>query len=118
MERVESELFKDNKKRLKREQKGCLICGSTEDLEVHHFICAYAMQKEVDYTLLKAMCERFDVYGYASAMQEEPIQSVDDIRNLVLLCEGHHKRADHGIHNVPFGNWIMQSVRGKENENR
>ena len=118
MERVESELFKANKKRLKQEQRGCFICGATEDLEVHHLVCAYAKQQEVDYEQLKAACLSFDIYGYSEKMVTEPITSVDDIRNLILLCEGHHKRMDHGIHNVTFGDWIMQRVRGKANENR
>lgn len=117
MERIESNLFRANRAKLKAEQGGCFICGSTEDLEVHHFVCAYAKRQNVDFNLLKAACESFDVYGYAAAMHTVPMDSVDDIRNLVLLCEGHHKRIDHGIHNVPFGDWIIQKVRGKDNEN-
>lgn len=110
MERVESSLFKENRKRLKEEQQGCFICGSTEDLEVHHMVCPYVKRQEVDFEVLKIACAAFDVYGYSSAMQEQPITSVDDIRNLILLCEGHHKRADHGIHNVTFADWIIQKV--------
>ena len=111
MERIESRLFKINKEKLKAEQKGCFICGSQEDLEVHHMVCPYAKREEVNFAELKAVCEAFDVYGYSRVLASQPITCVDDIRNLILLCEGHHKRADHGIHNVTFADWIMQKVR-------
>ena len=80
-------------------------------------MCPYARQKEVDYKKLKEACESIDVYGYGEEMKNIPITSVDDIRNLVNVCECHHKRADHGIHNIPFADWLMQKVR-MENEDR
>lgn len=114
MERVESNLFRANKEKLKVEGHGaCFICGTTEEIEVHHIMCPYARQKEVSFTALKEVCEIFDVYGYSKEMQSIPFTSVDDIRNLICLCKGHHKRADHGIHNVPFADWLMQKI-GKE----
>ena len=111
MERVESLLFRSNKEKLKQDGHGvCYICGTTEQLQTHHLMCPYAKQKQVDYDQLKAVCEQFDVYGYGKAMKTIPITSVDDIRNLINLCEGHHKRQDHGIHNIPFADWLMQKV--------
>ena len=118
MERVESQLFRANKIKLKEEGHGsCFICGTTEKINTHHMMCPYAKQKEVDYDKLKSVCEVVDVYGYAEQMKSISITSVDDIRNLINVCEGHHKRADHGIHNVPFADWLIQKVR-VDNENR
>ena len=118
MERVESNLFKANKVKLKKDgHHKCFICGSTEKINTHHLVCPYARQKEVDYEKLKEACESIDVYGYGEEMKNIPITSVDDIRNLVNVCECHHKRADHGIHNIPFADWLMQKVR-MENEDR
>lgn len=118
MERVESHLFRANKIKLKEEGHAqCFICGTTEKINTHHMMCPYAKQKEVDYDKLKSVCEVVDIYGYAEQMKDIPITSVDDIRNLINVCEGHHKRADHGIHNVPFADWLIQKVR-VENENR
>lgn len=119
MERVESLLFRANKEKLKAEgNKKCFICGTDQEIEVHHIFCAWSRQQEADYEKLKEVTLCFDVYGYSHEMKEQAITSVDDIRNLICLCEGHHKRTDHGIHNIPFGDWIMQRVKGETNENR
>ena len=115
MERVESLLFKANKSKLYADKHfQCFICGAKTGLNVHHFICQWANKEKVDFNVLKVMCERFDVYGYAEQMQELPITSIDDIRNLMVLCEGHHKRADHGIHNLTFADFMLEKVRKKE----
>lgn len=115
MERVESILFRENKKKLEEEgHSSCFICGSTEQIETHHMMCGYKNRENVDYKALKKMCECFDVYGYGEQMKEIEMTSVDDIRNLVNLCQGHHKRADHGIHNIPFADWLMQKVRKEQ----
>ena len=112
MERTESLLYRANRARLYAEGHGvCLICKTKEDLQVHHMMCPYAKQRDVDYQKLKQTCESFDVYGYSAAMLGVPLTSVDDIRNLIVLCQSHHKRADHGIHNIPFADWLMQKVR-------
>lgn len=111
MARVESMLYKSNKQKLKAEQRSCYICNSTEDLEVHHFICPYVKRQEVNFEKMKEVSEHIDLYGYAKEMQSIPITSVDDIRNLVLLCQGHHKRRDNGIHNIPLADWLMLKVK-------
>ena len=117
MERTESLLYRANKARLYAEGHGvCFICGKKEDLQVHHMMCPYAKQREVDYQKLKQTCESFDVYGYSAAMLDVPMTSVDDIRNLIVLCQSHHKRADHGIHNIPFADWLMQKVRASHED--
>lgn len=112
MERVESLLFRKNKQKLKNEGHGqCFICGSTENINTHHMMCPYAKQGEVDYHKLKEVCEAMDIYGYSEQLKDIPLTSVDDIRNLINVCEGHHKKSDCGIHNVPLADWLMQKVR-------
>lgn len=116
MERVESNLFRANKVKLEMDGHGCcFICGTTKNIETHHMMCPYAKKESIAYDQLKLVCERFDIYGYAAEMKDLPITSVDDIRNLINVCEGHHKRHDHGIHNIPFADWLMQKIR-KEQE--
>lgn len=110
--RVESLLYKANRARLFADGFGfCFICGSKEQLQAHHVLCPYAKQNEIDYDVLTDLVSRIDFYGYGRSMFGQPVTSVDDIRNLVILCEAHHKRADHGIHNVPFADWLMQKAR-------
>ena len=117
MERVESLLFKANKSKVYADKHfQCFICGAKTDLNVHHFICQWANKDRVDFEALKEMCEIFDVYGYGEKMKELPITSIDDIRNLLVLCEGHHKRADHGIHNLTFADFMLQKVGEKKND--
>ena len=112
MERVESNLFRANKEKLKEEGHGyCFICGTGEQIETHHMMCPYAKKDNVDFEKLKKACEAFDVYGYSKAMKDIPITSVDDIRNLINVCQGHHKRADHGIHNIPLADWLAQKIQ-------
>ena len=74
-------------------------------------MCPYAKKDNVDFEKLKKACEAFDVYGYSRAMKDIPVTSVDDIRNLINVCQGHHKRADHGIHNIPFADWLEQKIQ-------
>ena len=118
MERIESNLCRANKVKLKVEgHEACFISGTTENIQTHHIMCPYAKQRAVDYAKLKAVCEAFDVYGYGEQMKNIPITSVDDIRNLINVCEGHHKRADHGIHNIPFADWLMQKIEKEDGGN-
>jgi len=59
----------------------------------------------------------FDPYGYSKAMSDQPITSVDDVRNMLVLCQAHHTGVDHkdggggtGIHALTFSSWIAQAV--------
>jgi hypothetical protein len=63
-----------------------------------------------------------DYYGYSHSeeFKDVPITSVDDIRNLVVLCQDHHtgtsdtRKTGTGIHNMPEPYWLMQK-NGKAN---
>jgi len=112
--REESEEFKKNKERLKEDgHYKCWICGSTENLQVHHFGCEWALAKDCDFEKLKEFCEEFDPYGYGRLLKNKPITSVDDIRNLLVLCEKHHIEKLYGIHEITFPIWIIQKLAKK-----
>ncbi len=116
-ERKASAEFERNVRRLKAEgHHACFVCGATENIQVHHFGCEWSEAHLCDFEKLKGLLEIFDIYGYAAAMKDEPITSVDDIRNLMALCQGHHTGVDKeggtaiGIHYLVFPMWVMHCV--------
>lgn len=116
-ERKESPEFRAAKKQLKKDGKyECWICGSKEKLQVHHFLYEHCIKDTCDYKKLKEVCEQLDVYGYGKLMKDIPITSVDDIRNMMVLCQEHHTGGvstdgvANGIHNISFSAWISQKI--------
>lgn len=111
VKRTESEEFRKNKERLKDDGHfKCYICGSTENLQVHHFGCEWSLENDCDFEKLKAFLEEWDPYGYGKLLKNKPITSVDDIRNLLVLCEYHHIHPIDGIHETTFPVWIIQKL--------
>jgi hypothetical protein len=115
-ERTESAEFRRTKKRLKKDgHYRCYICGSTENLQVHHYACEWALENSVDFKKMKAFCEEWDPYGYGRLLKNVPITDVDDIRNALVLCQEHHTGGmtdgvANGIHNITFPAWIIQKL--------
>jgi hypothetical protein len=115
--RAESEEFRASKERLKSDgHYHCYICGCLDNLEAHHYGCEWALEADCDFDKLKAFCEEFDSYGYGRLLKNKPITSADDIRNMLVLCERHHRAPEDGIHESTFPIWIMQKIakRGTE----
>jgi hypothetical protein len=117
IERVESKEFKSAKKKLKKDgHYSCFICGCEDNLEVHHFGAPWAMTGSTDFNKLKDLLLVFDMYGYSKKLQNKPITTIDDIRNMIVLCRWHHNNGSNdgvanGIHNITFPTWIMQRVK-------
>ena len=117
-DRKESNEFRDAKKRLKEDGHfKCYICGTADNLQVHHRASEYMFANVVDYNLLKDFCEEWDIYGYGRLLKAQPFTTVDDVRNQMVLCQAHHTGVDHeagnsatGIHFLPFPEWIMQKL--------
>ena len=114
-ERTESEQFNLTKKKLKEDNHNeCWICGSKDDLNVHHFCLEWCFEENADFDKLKEVCEIFDIYGYSKQMKDIPITSVDDIRNMMVLCRKHHmdysNGCKNGIHDISFPVWLYQKI--------
>jgi hypothetical protein len=117
-QRSESEVFRKAKQRLKEDGHfKCYICGSTEHLQVHHRASEYMFKNITDYDKLKEFCEEWDLYGYGRLLKNQPINTVDDIRCQMVLCQKHHTGVDHennktgtGIHDLTFPSWIIQKL--------
>jgi len=114
--------MRKSKKRLREDgHYKCLVCGGTDDLQVHHHGCEYSLEGICDFELLKEYCETHDIYGYGKLMKNIPITSIDDIRNCMVLDQKHHTGVDHatggtgtGIHQMtgPIFNIQMIAKKG------
>ncbi|WP_035350825.1 hypothetical protein [Fictibacillus gelatini] len=118
VERTESAEFRKSKKRLKEDgHYRCWMCGSQENLHVHHVGLEWSLANIGDFAKLKEFLEMFDVYGYGRLLKNQPITSVDDIRNMMVLCQEHHTGVNHenggsgtGIHEITFPIWLIQKL--------
>lgn len=98
--RTESQLFRSNKRKLVK-QLGvrCWVCASDEKLEVHH-IHEWSLWEALDQEKVLDTLHAFDPYGYTHTGGDKPIESPDDIRNLVVLCEPCHRGVNKGVHEL------------------
>lgn len=116
--RTESAEFRKTKQRLKEDgHYKCWVCGSTKNLQVHHVGLEWGLDHIGDFDKLKEFLETFDVYGYGRLLKNQPIKSVDDVRNMMVLCQEHHTGVDHenggsgtGIHEITFPIWLIQKL--------
>ncbi len=117
VDRAESTEFRHSKARLKEDgHYHCWICGSTEDLQVHH-MAEWMFANDIDFDKLKAFVEGWDIYGYGRLLKSQPLTTVDDIRCLIALCQNHHTGVDRadsnsgtGIHSMTFPAWLVQKL--------
>lgn len=108
--RTESTEYRHNRHiLLERLNLGCLQCGSHEDLETHHWV-EWAAWEKVDPKKMLVLLRWMDPYGFGHHKGDQPIESPDDIRNLVVLCRKHHRLRYFGIHNTTFPFWLPQMV--------
>jgi hypothetical protein len=109
-DRTESAEFRINKHRLVRKMDlGCWICGIKEKREVHHWT-EWSWWNKVDPEADLSLLHVIDAYGFTADDPTMPMTSPDDIRNLVVLCEKHHRHPYFGVHMVDFPTWIAQKV--------
>jgi hypothetical protein len=102
--RTESNLFARTKHHLIEElDTPCFVCGTKEAREVHHFHVEWAFSQGVDWDHMRVLHPTFDWTVFKAAED-----FVDSIYNMMVLCQTHHRHADHGIHNLPYPIWIMQ----------
>lgn len=96
----------------------CWICGSRDKREVHH-LHEWSLWGALDPEKVLDTLHVFDPYGYTHKMGEQPIETPDDIRNMLVLCGecelegvtvpgGHHRGLDAGIHAMTFPIWVAQ----------
>ncbi len=102
--------------------KRCWICDQPGQpgapLEVHH-LHEWSLWPSLDPAKVLQTLHCFDPYGYTEKLGDAPIDSPDDIRNLLVLCAsceiegkaiagGHHRGVDAGVHAVTWPIWLAQ----------
>lgn len=94
----------------------CFVCKTGEHLQVHH-ISEFSFENIVDFNKLKEFLLKFDPYGYSALLKNQPITSIDDVRNMLVLCQEHHTGIDKadggsgiGIHGITFPVFVIQCV--------
>lgn len=117
-ERTESAEFREVKKRLREDgHYHCYICGTEENIQIHHRALEYMFNNIGDMKKVKDFCEEWDIYGYGKLLKNRPMINCDDIRNMMSLCNAHHTGVDHennstgiGVHSLSFSSWIIQKL--------
>lgn len=109
-DRTESAEFRRSKERLKEDgHYRCYICGTTEDIQVHH-LAEYCFATIVDFDKLKQFCEEFDPYGYGKLLRNKRMTSIDEVRNCLCLCRSHHIEKGTGVHETTLPIWLIQKL--------
>lgn len=102
--RTESSTFRATKKHLvEEEHEGCMVCGTHDQLEVHHWFVEWAYSDSVDWDRMKELHPDFDWKNFKGASD-----FVDSEYNCRVLCMKHHRQKNYGIHMLPFPIWIEQ----------
>lgn len=130
-QRAESEEFRRNREALLKAGHGycwgCKLAGRdvTDNLQCHH-LSEWAEWGDADPAKVLELCRRLDPYGYAKAMGDTPIESPDDIRCLLFLCQKCHTGAPRqpgdpaaapdgyesgGLHYAPLPVWLAERLR-------
>lgn len=125
-----SSRFRKNKKFLRDHlELPCWICakhGSKRNpLEVHH-IFEWSLWNAIDPMKAVFILDCLEFYdetyiGSANGRRDElieklenlkgkPLQTPDDIRNLIVLCQEHHRLKYSGIHMISFPIWLALGV--------
>ena len=113
-ERSESEAFRHNKALLVAQHPGCWlhtdVCDPKAPIEAHHIV-EWSEQPKVDFVRLKATLMAFDPYGYSLRLAATPIETIDDIRNLVLFCDRCHRGVGLGAHHLTWPTLFARKAR-------
>lgn len=129
-----SKKFKKNKQFLRDDVKlACWVCGKKQSkqrpLEVHH-IFEWAMWNALDRKRVTRILKVLEFYedGYKAtagnrsrldkaldkAWKTGDLRSPDDIRNLVVLCQEHHRLRFTGTHMISFPIWMCLAAVSKD----
>lgn len=117
--RTESKVFVKTKQHWHKAGAVCWVCGTEENIEIHHKHIEWADSEAVDWDKVRKEHTSFD---WSSFKQAEDF--IDSIYNTIPLCMQHHRgKAPFGIHFTPEPIWSIQKYKldgfeyTKENNN-
>lgn len=109
--RKESAEFRAAKRRLRADgHYRCWVCRVTKRLQAHHWACEWMFWPDADPAKVKQVVEEFDPYGYGHLLRHRPVETPDDIRNLLVLCSRHHIKRGTGVHELTMPTWLVQRI--------
>lgn len=97
--------FNAARKRILAAGVGCWICGTHDNLELHHTEVEFAAASGVDLTKFELDYPEFKI-----TCEEDFLAWVESDGNLRVLCALHHRGPCNGIHHLPEPNWKLQRI--------
>lgn len=110
-DRRETDEYRDNRRWLiDKKDKPCLVCGAKENREVHHWF-EWSEWNNIDQEEALNVFRgdhwyQFSPYGYASLFGDKPVRNPDDLRNLGVFCQKHHRETEVGFHETTGPVWF------------
>lgn len=87
----------------------CYICGTKDNLELHHEVIEWCDSSAVNWDKVKYLVPEFP---WETFDQDNPETFIDSEWNAKLvLCRKHHIMPDHGIHMLPKPLWLLQKIK-------
>ena len=111
--RSESDVFRATKKQLIDVQNvGCIVCGSDENREIHHYHLEYSLQNGTDWGKMKKLHPDFQGWDKVNPQDNSTFKHfVDSVYNCRVLCATHYCLVGQGIHAIPFPLWNFLLVK-------
>lgn len=102
--RTRSDVFAATVKHWKEQGACCWVCGTKDNIEIHHKYIEWADSLAVDWDKVKQEHPAFDWSKF-----KETKDFIDSIYNTIPLCTLHHRgKAPFGIHFTPEPIWNIQ----------
>lgn len=119
MERRSTPEYKHNHDQLvHKDGIKCFMCEMMEvesdpahPLETHH-IFEHSEENSMDFEKMQRIFDKgkVDFHGYSAKLKGTPVTSVDDIRNLIVMCKYHHIMKGCSAHRNSFAMFFTQMV--------
>lgn len=111
-DRTTSPIFRATRKKLITAESKCWIdnphCQLDLPLELHHEHVEWCDSLGVDWERVALIAPDFDWEGFDPNVPESFIDSEWNAR--LVLCKRHHTGPDHGIHFLPYPDWLFQKT--------
>lgn len=82
------------------EKQTCWVCGTSEELELHHWVIEDCLANAVDFSEGSKLRQDFPEFDWASF--KEPQDFVSDRVNMRVFCKKHHTGVGTSIHRLPY----------------
>jgi hypothetical protein len=111
--RAVSDVFRATRKQLVDIQcQGCIICGSKDNLEVHHWFLEWSLTDAADWSKVKKLHPSFPNWDKVDPNDSSTFKNfTDSVYNCRVLCMIHHRAVGQGIHCLPYPLWSFFGIK-------